>query len=113
MRMEKMLLSSTPQLDKMGKLLKFAQEEGITHLSTYKTLRAKFDVNHESTKETNQIKKQENTLNNEAKKDTTFLYTTLASVRRSLHIMKPKDCNQKTPHIEALLERNTFLRRKI
>ena len=27
--------------------------------------------------------------------------------------MKPKDCHQKTPHIQALLERNTFLRRKI
>ena len=41
-----MTLISNPELDKTGKLLKFAEEEGLTHLSVYKNLKAKFEVSH-------------------------------------------------------------------
>jgi hypothetical protein len=52
-------------------------------------------------------------LNNESQKDVSFLYHSLSNLRKSLNLMSSKDCQQKNSHIEALIERNIFLRRKI
>lgn len=64
-----MIISTSTDLDKMGKLLKFAEEEGLDHLSTYMRLKSTFEVGHESTKEINQIKKHEQMLALEAAKE--------------------------------------------
>ena len=41
-RMQKMIISSQVDLDRMGKLLKFAQEEGLDHLNTYSRLKSTY-----------------------------------------------------------------------
>jgi len=43
-RMQKMVITSNAELDKMNKLLKFAEEEGLNHISTYRRLKSKFEV---------------------------------------------------------------------
>lgn len=40
--MQKMIITSNAELDKMSKLLKFAEEEGLNHISTYRRLKSKF-----------------------------------------------------------------------
>lgn len=40
--MQKMVITSNAELDKMNKVLKFAEEEGLNHLSAYRRLKSKF-----------------------------------------------------------------------
>lgn len=42
--MQMMIVSSHVELDKMNKLLKFAEEEGLQHMGIYRRLKSKFEV---------------------------------------------------------------------
>lgn len=45
-RMQHMIIQPNADLDKMGKLLKFAEEEGLNHLPSYLRLKSTFEIGH-------------------------------------------------------------------
>ena len=70
----------------MNTLLKFAEEESLTHFETYTSLKEKFDAKSQKTKEVSLIKNYETLLAQEAAKDATGFYGNVYAFRKGLQL---------------------------
>lgn len=108
------LLSPNLELDKINTLLKFAEEENLTHVETYIALKDKYETKNQKSKEVNLVKNLEQMLASEAAKDTNSgSYPSLYLYRRNLVLPEINDIKIKNSYIEELIEKNKQLRQKI
>jgi hypothetical protein len=107
------LISPGLDLEKISTLLKFAEEESLTHTEAYISLKEKYDTKSQKSKEFNLIKNLEQSLSTEASKDLSFNYANLYIYRKSLSIPDINDTKTKNSYIDDLAEKNKQLREKI
>jgi hypothetical protein len=113
-RMRTALLSPSLELEKINTLLKFAEEEGLTHVQTYISLKDRYETKSQKSKEVNMVKHLEQMLASEASKDTTPIYSSLYIYRRSLVLPETTDIKiQNNAFIENLIKNNKEIREKI
>lgn len=112
-RMKNALLTPNTDLEKIGFLLKVAEEENLTHDPMYITLKDRFETKNQRSKEVNQLKHIEQMLNTEASRDNSGNLATLANYRRGLHILDPSEITIRNSYIEDLVDKNKLLKNKI
>jgi hypothetical protein len=112
-RMKNALLTPNLELDKIGFLLKFAEEESLTHDNMYIVLKERFETKNQRSKEVNQLKSIEQLLQNEASRDSSGNLQALTNFRRGLVLSDPSELKVTNSYSEDLKEKNKNLRSKL
>lgn len=97
--MKNALLTPGMELDKINKLLHFAEEENMIHDDMYIQLRERYESKNQKSKEVNQVKHVEQLLQNEANRDQTPHLIGLANYRRNLVLSDPADVKIRNSYV--------------
>lgn len=111
--MKNAILTPNLELDKIGVLIKFAEEENLIHDNMYKTLKERFETKNQRSKEVNQIKTIEQMLQSEASRDNSGNYLSLSNYRRGLVLSDPIAMKISSSYVEDLIEKNKSIRARL